>query len=164
MNNTFKSSQQCGKYTVNGLITEEDILNMAMKIASKRLSKRRALINPGEVRKHLSVKLALVEHEEFSVIFLNNKHRVLSYETLFKGTIDGASVYPREVVKMTLKYNAAAVILVHNHPSGEADPSRQDINLTKRLTDALALIDVRVLDHFIVGGNDVVSLAEEGHI
>lgn len=164
MNNPFKSSQQRGKYTVNGLVTEEDILDMAMKLACKRLSKRRALINPGEVRKHLSVKLALVEHEEFSVIFLNNKHRVLSYETLFRGTIDGASVYPREVVKMTLKYNAAAVILVHNHPSGEAEPSHQDIKITKRLKDALALIDVRVLDHFIVGGKNVVSLAEEGRI
>jgi len=164
MNSPFKTSQQRGKYTVNGLVTAEDIMDMAIKIVSKRLFKRRALTNPGEVRKHLSIKLALVEHEEFSVIFLNNKHRVLSYETMFRGTIDGASVYPREVVKMTLNFNAAAVVLVHNHPSGDATPSRQDIQITQRLKDALALIDVRVLDHFIVGGKDVVSLAEEGHL
>lgn len=164
MNSPFKTSQQPGKYVVKGLISEEDIMAMALKLTNRRLAKRRALTSPREVRKYLSVKLAELEHEEFRVIFMNNKHRILAFETMFRGTIDGTSVHPREVVKMTLKLNAAAVVLVHNHPSGDAEPSRQDIQITRRLVDALALIDVRVLDHFIVGGKDVVSLAEEGHL
>jgi len=164
MNSPFKSSNQPGKYTVKGPVSEEDIMEMALKITRKRFSKRRALTNPKEVRAHLSVKLSSIEHEEFSVIFLNNKHRVLSYETLFRGTIDGASVYPREVVKMTLKINAAAVVLIHNHPSGDPEPSSADERITKRLKKALDLIDIRVLDHFIVGGGHVSSMAEQGLI
>ncbi len=162
MNSPFKTSNQPGKYTVKGLVTEDDIMDMALKLTRKRLAKRRSLKSPDEVRAHLSVKMSGVEHEEFSVIFLNNKHCVLSYETMFKGTIDGASVYPREVVKMTLKLNAAAVVLVHNHPSGDPEPSRADELITKRLKEALGLIDVRVLDHFIVGGGHVISMAEKG--
>ena len=162
MNSPFKASNQPGKYTVKGLVTNDDIMAMALKLVSRRLAKRRSLKNPDEVRAHLSVKMGTVEHEEFSIIFLNNKNCVLSFETLFRGTIDGASVYPREVVKMTLKFNAAAVVLVHNHPSGDPKPSQSDIRITKRLKEALGLIDVRVLDHFIVGGGHVVSMAEEG--
>ncbi|MDH5571722.1 MAG: DNA repair protein RadC [Gammaproteobacteria bacterium] len=164
MTSPFKTSQQPGQYTVKGHVTEAEIMEMAIKLVNKRLGKRRALTDPNEVRDYLSVKLAGLEHEVFSVIFMNNKHRILSFEVMFRGTIDGASVHPREVVKRSLELNAAAVVLVHNHPSGDAKPSRQDIQITGRLKDALGLIDVRVLDHFIVGGKDVVSLAEKGHL
>ena len=110
----------------------------------------------------LQLALAQEKNEVFSAIFLNNKHKVLSFEPLFTGTIDGAAVYPRVVVQQALACNAAAVIFAHNHPSGCCEPSRADQQITKRLTDALALIDVRVLDHFVVSRSEWVSLAERG--
>ncbi|VAW93941.1 UPF0758 family protein, partial [hydrothermal vent metagenome] len=94
--------------------------------------------------------------------FLDTRHRVIEFEELFRGTIDGASVHPREVLRRALAHNAAAVILAHNHPSGIAEPSRADRHITERLTDALALVDVRVLDHLVVGDGEVVSFAERG--
>jgi DNA repair protein RadC len=107
------------------------------------------------------LKLAPYEHEVFVCLFLDNQHRVIACDELFRGTIDGASVYPREVVKAALQYNAAALIMAHNHPSGISDPSQADRVITEKLKEALALIDVRVLDHFIVGEN-VYSFAEHG--
>lgn len=98
----------------------------------------------------------------FALILLDSQHGVLGFEKLFYGTIDSASVYPREVVKLVLNANAAAVILVHNHPSGHTEPSQADIHLTKRLQDALLIIDVRVLDHLVIGGAETVSFAERG--
>ena len=97
----------------------------------------------------------------FSCVFLDNRHRVIEYEELFHGTIDGASVYPREVVRQAIHHNAAAVILAHNHPSGVAEPSQADERITQRLKEALALVDVRVLDHFVIG-DQVVSFVERG--
>jgi DNA repair protein RadC len=108
------------------------------------------------------LKLSHLEHEVFSAIFLDNRHRILTYEEMFRGTIDGASVHPREVVKRAIQLNAAAVIFAHNHPSGIAEPSKADEAITKRLANALKLIDVRVLDHLIIAGADVVSFAERG--
>jgi DNA repair protein RadC len=105
-----------------------------------------------------------VPHEVFACIYLDNQHRVLAFDELFRGTIDGASVYPREVVKAALKRNAAALILAHNHPSGVAEPSAADRQLTRRLKDALALVDIRVLDHVVVGDGETVSLAERGWV
>jgi DNA repair protein RadC len=102
------------------------------------------------------------EHEVFGAIFLDTQHSILSFDLLFRGTIDSSSVHPREVVKQALRYNAAAVIFAHNHPSGVAEPSRADEMITRRLVEALAMIDVRVLDHFVVGGTEVVSFAERG--
>ena len=99
--------------------------------------------------------------EVFACLFLDNRHRVIAYEELFRGTIDGASVHPREVVKRALHFNTAAVILAHNHPSGIAEPSQADERITQRLKDALALVDIRLLDHMIIG-DDVVSFAERG--
>jgi len=110
------------------------------------------------VRLHLAKR----EREVFAVMFLDNRHRLLAYEELFFGTIDGASVHPREVVKAALAHNAAAVILSHNHPSGVAEPSQADQRITQRLKDALGLVDVRVLDHLIVGEGEPVSFAERG--
>lgn len=109
----------------------------------------------------IQVLLAPHEHELFMAIWLNNRHQVIHHEIMFRGTIDAAAVYPREVVKAALKHNAAAVIFAHNHPSGETEPSQADIAITRRLKDALALIDIRVLDHMIAGKN-VSSMAELG--
>ena len=105
-----------------------------------------------------------VANEVFAVLWLNNRHHMLAFDEMFYGTIDGASVHPREVVRRAIEHNAAAVILAHNHPSGVAEPSRADTQLTRRLSDALGLIDVRVIDHIVVGAEETVSFAERGLI
>jgi DNA repair protein RadC len=121
-----------------------------------------ALSSPQLVREYLQTLLAGQERELFVMVALDNRHRVLASEILFAGTIDGARVYPREVVKCALRYNAAAVIFAHDHPSGVLEPSAADELITRRLKEALALIDVRVLDHFIVGGGECSSFSERG--
>ena len=123
-----------------------------------------ALESPAAVRDYLRLQIAGEPHEVFATLFLDAKHRVLAFEVLFHGTIDGASVYPRQVVKRALAHNAAALILCHNHPSGNAEPSPADRALTKRLQETMELVDVRVLDHFIVGDGDPLSMAEYGWI
>ena len=120
------------------------------------------LANPRIVREYLSVHYAGVEREIFSCLFVDNRHRLIALEEMFLGTIDGASVHPREVVKRALRLNAAAVILAHNHPSGVAEPSQADELITVRIRDALALVDIRVLDHLVVGGGACVSFVERG--
>ena len=122
------------------------------------------LANPRIVREYLAVHYAGQEREVFGCLFLDNRHRLIAVEEMFLGTIDGASVHPREVVKRALKLNAAAVILAHNHPSGVAEPSQADELITARIRDALALVDIRVLDHLVVGGTTVTSFAERGLI
>lgn len=137
------------------------VIAEAIKILESRLRRPgTAITSPDTARAYLRLNLSHYEHEVFAVMFLDNKHRVLAFDEMFHGTIDGANVYAREVVKAALQYNAAAVILAHNHPSGVADPSRADIAITARLRDALSLIDVRLLDHCIVGSQDVVSMTE----
>ena len=121
-----------------------------------------ALTSPGVVRDFLTVTLADRDCEYFCLLLLDSRHRVLRYVELFRGTIDGASVHPREVVKTAIEAQAAAVVLVHNHPSHVAEFSTADELITKRLREALALVDVRVLDHLIVAGTDVISFAELG--
>ena len=103
-----------------------------------------------------------LEHELFCCLFLDNRHRVIKFDEMFRGTIDGTSVYPREVVKEALAVNAAAVILAHNHPSGVAEPSQADERITKRLKSALELVDIRLLDHLIIGDGEATSLASRG--
>jgi DNA repair protein RadC len=143
-------------------IADDAVIENALSILSSRLKRPNNFITSvADTKAFLKLKLEQLEHEVFSVILLNNKHGVIQYKQMFRGTIDGASVYPREVVKEALTYNASAVILAHNHPSGNAEPSRADITITAKLKEALALIDVRVLDHLIVG-EDVVSFAERG--
>lgn len=135
--------------------------------AAKRVGKAergRALASSEATKLWAESALAGLEHEVFVCIFLDNRHRVIASEPLSRGTIDGTSVYPREVVKRALKHNAAAVIFAHNHPSGVGEPSRADTRLTERLKDALALVDIRVLDHLIVNDQDPVSFAERGLI
>lgn len=120
------------------------------------------LESPAAVKAYLRLKLERLENEIFAVVFMDHKNRVIEYRELFFGTIAGASVYPREVVKAAMKVNASAAILVHNHPSGDSEPSQADRHLTKRLKEALELVDVRVLDHLVVGQNEITSLAEMG--
>jgi len=123
------------------------ILELSRRELYSQLERGDALSSPDSVRRYLSSQLAGRQHEVFCGLFLDNRHRVIEYTELFTGTIDSAAVYPREVVKNCLRSNAAAVIFAHNHPSGVAEPSDTDVRLTRKLTDALALIDVRVLDH-----------------
>lgn len=138
------------------------MVEICRRAAFEVLREGDVMSSPSKVRNYLSLQLAGLQHEVFSALFLDNRHRVLHYEVLFQGTIDGAAVYPREVVKQCLAVNGAAVIFAHNHPSGVAEPSDADIRLTKKLTDALALIDIRVLDHLIIGRGVQTSLAERG--
>ena len=149
----------------NKIDTSDDaVIESALKILEKRITYNtdsQALSSPADSRAYVKLQLAAYPHEVFACLFLDNRNRVIAFDKLFRGTIDGASVYPREVVKAALKHNAAAVIFAHNHPSGVAEPSHADEQITKRLKDALALIDVRVLDHLVVG-EDVISFAERG--
>ena len=137
------------------------VLEMARRHLFETLQRGDALSSPADTRQYLSSQLRDYAHEVFAVLFLDQRHRVISFEEMFFGTIDGASVYPREVVKRALAHNAAAVIFSHNHPSGVAEPSQSDLQITRRLKDALGLVDIRVVDHFIVG-DEVVSFAERG--
>ncbi|MBP5943983.1 MULTISPECIES: RadC family protein [Pseudomonas] len=138
------------------------VLEMGRRHLAERMRKKPALENPQAVRDYLKSMLRHEPHEVFGCLFLDSKHQVLTFEALFRGSIDNTSVHPREVVKRSLANNAAAVILCHNHPSGNSDPSQADRLLTKRLQKALDLIDVRVLDHFIVGEGEPLSMAECG--
>jgi DNA repair protein RadC len=137
-------------------------LELGQRYLAEGLARGDALANPEDARRYLTRRLRPHPREVFGCLFLDNRHRALRFEELFYGTIDGASVHPREVVRRALACNAAAVILAHNHPSGVADPSRADQLLTRRLQDALALVDVRVLDHLVVGDGETVSFAERG--
>ncbi len=129
-----------------------------------RLSRLDTLANPADTARFLSARLGGYQYEVFACLWLDNRHRVINFEELFRGTIDGASVHPREVVRSALRHNAAAVIFTHNHPSGVAEASHADRSITKRLKDALSLVDIRVLDHVIVGDGETISLAEQGLI
>ena len=120
------------------------------------------LSNPTDARRAVQLRTATLEHEIFGLVYLDNKHRVLGFEDLFRGTIDGCTVHPREVVKAALRMNAAAVLIYHNHPSTDPTPSRADELLTQRLKEALNLLDIRVIDHIVIGGTEVVSFAERG--
>jgi DNA repair protein RadC len=144
-------------------MTEDNIIDKALSILKERIRTPGVSISsPDDTIRYLTLKLAESEHEKFCVMFLDNRHRLIAFKEMFHGTIDGASVHPREVVKLALQFNAAAVVFSHNHPSGDPEPSRADKQLTRRLTDALALIDIRVLDHVIIGGIQSVSFAGRG--
>ena len=143
--------------------SDDDIISAALAVLEKRMRYHDVTLrSPADTRSYLRLRLAHLEHEVFAVLFLDNRHRVIEYETLFRGTIDGASVHPREVVKAALAHNAAAVILAHNHPSGVAEPSQADLHLTRRLREAMGLVDIRVLDHLVIGDGEAVSFAERG--
>lgn len=137
-------------------------IEISRRVLLARSKTASALTSPGSVRDYLRLSLASREHEVFVCIWLDAQHRVLEAQELFRGTLTQTSVYPREVVKSALRVNAAAVIFAHNHPSGVAQPSQADELLTRNLKEALSLVEVRVLDHFIVAGNQAISFAERG--
>ncbi|MBW9267455.1 MAG: DNA repair protein RadC [Candidatus Thiodiazotropha sp. (ex. Lucinisca nassula)] len=140
------------------------VLEMARRYLHEQLETSGSLTTPEQTQDYLRARLRHYAYEVFSCLFLDNRHRVIRYEELFRGTIDGANVHPREVVRRALELNAAALIFAHNHPSGVAEPSRADRQITQRLKDALALVDIRVLDHIVIGEGEAVSLAERGMI
>ncbi len=137
-------------------------LEMGRRHLGEALMRGPTLGSPRDTRDYLQARLRDRPHEVFCCLFLDNRHRVLAFEELFHGTLNGAAVYPREVVKRALKHNAAAVIFAHNHPSGVAEPSRADEILTRGLKEALALVEIRTLDHLVIGDGEVVSFSERG--
>ena len=141
---------------------KRSVIKLALAILTERHRAGRALESPGQTRDFLRLKLFERKHEVFGALFLDTRHRVIRLAEMFQGTIDGATVHPRVVVQRALELNAAAVVLFHNHPSGVAEPSMADEAITRRLRDALALVDVRVLDHFVVAAGESVSFAERG--
>jgi len=162
MSSPFRRHEKPGYFQIFRPVTCDEILAMAKQLIESQLFRGPALTSPNATRDFLMLELALLEHEVFYCIFLDNQHRILKAECCFQGTIDGANVYPREVVKRALQVNANALILAHNHPSGLAQPSDADRAITRRLIDALNLVDIRVLDHFIIGGIEHFSFAEHG--
>jgi DNA repair protein RadC len=139
-----------------------EVLQAALDLLGAQMRGTEVMSSPQAVRDFLRLKLGTLEHEVFAVLMLDAQHRLIEYVELFRGTVSQTSVYPREVVKESLARNAAALVLVHNHPSGEAEPPRADEYLTQTLRTALGLVDVRVLDHMVVAGRNVVSFAERG--
>ena len=160
----FKAGETHGTYVIDGPVTEQDILQMARALARRRFCRGLPFTGTREVFPYLQTLLADYEHEVFAVVFLDSRHRSIAYRKLFTGTIDHVAVPPREVVKAALVHNAAAVILVHNHPSGDPEPSERDYDLTDELNHALALVGVRTLDHVVVATEGCVSLAERGYL
>ncbi len=140
------------------------VLEMSRRYLREELGERDALTNVAATRRYLKMRLRGYPYEVFACLFLDTRHRVIEYNELFRGTIDGASVHPREVIRAAMHCNAAAVIFAHNHPSGVAEPSNADVQITHQLKQALSLVEVRVLDHIIIGEGDGVSLAESGLI
>jgi DNA repair protein RadC len=166
--NPTAQPQQAIRLWVRGALDElrtataTEIIAAARRAMTRRVRRGMAMDSPRTVREFLTVKLGTLEHETFAVLLLDTRHRLIDYVELFRGTIDKASVHPREVVKLALARNAAALVLAHPHPSGAADPSQADELITRRLKEALALVDVRLLDHIIVAGGDAISFADRG--
>ena len=139
-------------------------IELGKRFYSEKLYRGDALSSPELVANHLIHQLRDRQHEVFSILYLDSRHRIIEYEELFTGTLNSASVYPREVVKKVLSHNAGAVIIAHNHPSGVAEPSQSDLSITNKLKDALSLIDVKLLDHLIIGDGEYVSFSSRGLI
>lgn len=160
---THTASEPRPTYTLP-LSSDEHILRAAESILLGRLHRLGDIKDPSSASDFLRMRLAHLAHEEFHCVFLDSRHRIMATEMLFRGTVDGAEVHPRVVVQRALAVNAAAVIFAHNHPSGDATPSSADRAITRRLTDALDLVSVRVLDHIVVAAGGTVSLAARGWI
>lgn len=142
---------------------ENEMIQEALDILDRRLfTSAFPLVCPGDVAAYLKLKLAAEAHEAFGVIFLNAKHQPLAFEILFRGSVDCATIHPRQIFKRALAHNAAAMIISHNHPSGCTEPSNADISLTERIKESLRLVDVRLIDHFVVGSGKPLSFAEKG--
>jgi DNA repair protein RadC len=157
-NNDAQAAERAAKHA------EDCIVAQAVEILERRLERGVALTDPSIAGQFCAAKIRHYEREVFGVLFLDNRHRLLAFEILFYGTIDGAEVYPREVARAALRHNAAAIIVTHNHPSGSTEPSAADRAVTLRLRDALAMLEIRLLDHFIVGDGPATSLAARGWV
>lgn len=167
MSNHSVKTEVTPEYVVSPPLYDDDdlIIQRAKSILLSRIRKPGAAVSSsGTVKDFLILNMALLAHEEFHCMWLDSQYRVIEVQPMFAGTLTQTSVYPREVVKAALAINAGAVILVHNHPSGLLDPSPADINLTAQLKKALSLVDVRVLDHMIVAGDSILSMAERGYV
>ncbi|MCK0538680.1 JAB domain-containing protein [Alcanivorax quisquiliarum] len=149
-----------GRYQTTRPITEEELFLYASELLEADLRKRPGLKSSTDVAEFLRLRLGHEKREVFSVIFLDHKHRMLKFEVMFMGTINAAIVYPREVVRRALEVNAVNIILAHNHPSGDPEPSKQDFEITRRISDALRLVEIRVLDHLVVCRDSFISLSE----
>lgn len=160
----LSAGETAGTYRITDTVTEAELLSIAKAFARRRLAKGRKITQPALAFEYLQLLLQDYEHEVFSALFLDSQHRVICFEELFRGTIDSASVYPREVVKQALACNTAAMILVHNHPSGDPAPSDADRRITQRLKEALGLVEIRVIDHIVVGSQGCDSFAEQGYL
>ena len=158
----FDLCERSGKYTARRELTSDQIIRAAKAALAARCARGTVLTCPEAVADYLVVHYSARPAEVFTCVFLDNRHGLIAAEDLFFGTIDGASVHPREIARRCLELNAAAVILAHNHPSGIPAPSQADHRITQRIKETLALLDVRVLDHFVVGGGDAYSFASHG--
>ena len=159
---TFSTNFVRESQETKAAIADSEIIEAALKILARRVARGSLLSSPRAAREYLALRFGEVEHEVFAALYLDKRHRLIACEELFRGTIDGASVHPRIVVKEALKHNAAAMIITHNHPSGIAEPSQADELITQRLKAALELIDVRLIDHVITAGGASISFAERG--
>lgn len=161
-NNQHLVKNNDGTYEARGPLEAKIIIKTASQILLERLLGNEFITSAADAEEFFRMELAHEENEHFGMLFLTQRHQVIAYERLFSGTLNAAAIYPRVVVQKVFKHNAAAVILAHNHPSGEAEPSLADKEVTRRIQDALGLIDVRVLDHFIATPDKCVSMAELG--
>ena len=143
-------------------VMDSEIVSAALGILAKRIAKGSIIKNMEDAKKYLAVRFADLQHEVFAIVYLTNRHAVIACDEIFRGTIDGASVYPREVVKSALQYNAAAILIAHPHPSGICEPSHADEMITTRIREACALLDIRLIDHIVISGDRAVSFAELG--
>ncbi len=153
-----------GTFKLSGEATLPELFEAVRELSARYAETKPNLTSPGLVKSYLHARLANLEHEEFHALFLDTQNNLIHHASLFVGTIDSCAVHPREVVKLALAHNAAGVIFSHNHPSGHAEPSAADRQITERLKSALALVDVRVLDHLVIGEGTSVSLAERGWV
>ncbi|RLA53175.1 MAG: DNA repair protein [Gammaproteobacteria bacterium] len=158
----FNLNDETGTYSILRPISANEILHQAELILEAQFRPGTKIQSPANTEKFLRSKLAHFEYEVFCAIYLTNRHSIIKFEKLFNGTVDRTSVYPREVVKKALQLNAAAVIIAHNHPSWEGEPSQADERITRRLKSALELVDIRTLDHIVVAGTNMVSMAASG--
>jgi len=153
-----------GKYKATRALTEKQIMSAAKALIKKKFTKGASITSPDATADYFRSRYVNYEYEAFICIFLDNQHRIIKEVEMFRGTINSASIYPREVVKKALELNAAAVIFAHNHPSGLPTPSQEDKDITQKLKQALNLVDIRTLDHFIIGGAGYYSFSERGLI
>jgi len=151
-----------GKYRIPKAVSKDELLDLVLELVERDDVDKEKLASPDHVRRYLKLKLSNLDYETFNVIYLDAQNQVIGFEQLFRGTIDCASVWPREVIKHCLNVAASACILVHNHPSGATEPSAADMNITERIKNALQLVDIRCVDHLIVAGNQITSFAERG--